>query len=126
MSGGVNNYTWQNNGVPSMLTLHGKAYHRIFDLQAQYQSLSVNNSSRFYIYDSEFMSQSNSLRVNAGISTALRNYIHHNIPWAQQYRAAVDEIINSNQTMSATAFIEFAEVSRVNDGPVIGQPSLQK
>ena len=36
-----------------MLTLHGEAYHRIFDLQQQYRDMNVSNSSKFYIFDRE-------------------------------------------------------------------------
>lgn len=121
-AGGMQKSTWTQPSPPSMLTLHGKAYHRIFDLEEQYQTMTVNNSSRLYIYDSDFMNTSNSLNVNRQTSSAVRNYVQNNIPWAQQYRAAVDEVIRSNDVTSGPAFIEFAEVSRVNDGPVIGQP----
>ena len=51
----------------------------------------------------------------------IRDYIQTNIPWAGQYRAAVDEVIASPNVQSGPAFVEFAEVSRANDGPVIGQ-----
>ena len=54
-AGGVDEISWtQPDRGPSMLTLHGKAYHRIFDLQLQYEDMNVSNSSRFYIFDSEF------------------------------------------------------------------------
>jgi len=47
-AGGVDKRSWtQLNRGPSMLTLHGKAYHRIFDLQQQYEDINVSNSSRF-------------------------------------------------------------------------------
>lgn len=41
----------------------------------------------------------------------LRDYIQTHIPWAQQYRAAVDELIASPDVSSGLAFVEFAEVS---------------
>lgn len=121
-AGGMQKGIWINPGPPSMSTLHGKAYHEIFDLQEQYPMMSVTNNSRFYIYDSDFTNQANSLRINPRISATLRSYVQNNIPWARQYKAAVDEVINSNQVISGPAFIEFAEVSRINDGPVVGQP----
>ena len=71
-----------------MLTLHGKAYHRIFDLQQQY----VSNSSRFYIFDSEFAERCSSRKLNADIADTLRNHIHENVRWAQDYRSAVDSV----------------------------------
>ena len=49
-AGGVDKRMWtQPKRGPSMLTLHGKAYHRIFDLQQQYEDMNVSISSRFYI-----------------------------------------------------------------------------
>ena len=37
-----------------MLTIHGKAYGRVIDLQQQYEDMNVSNSGRIYIFDSEF------------------------------------------------------------------------
>ena len=121
-AGGMDKRTWTNPPPASMLTMHGKAYHRIFDLQEQYENLTVGNTARLYIYDSDFTQQSQSTRMNHNIATSLRNYITGNIPWAHQYKAAVDTVINSPNVTSGPAFIEFADVSRANDGPVIGQP----
>eukprot|EP00904_Undaria_pinnatifida_P008881 jgi/Undpi1/5122/HiC_scaffold_19.g08474.m1 len=104
-----------------MLTLHGKAYHRIFDLQEKYETMTVNNSSRFYIYDSEFVDKAQQLGIDLGVAETLRTHVRENISWARQFRAAVDDIIHSNAISSEPAFISFAETSRVNDGNVLGQ-----
>ena len=104
-----------------MLTLHGKAYHRIFDLQEKYETTNVSNSARFYIYDSEFVDQAQHLGIDLGIAKTLRDHVHENVSWAKQYRAAVNDIINSDAVSSEPAFIAFAEASRVNDGNVLGQ-----
>ena len=107
-----------------MLTLHGKAYHRIFDLQEQYADYNVSNSARFYIYDSEFADKASSLHLNMQTANVLRSHVNTNIKWAQQYRSAVDDVINHSAQTNRTsppAYIEFAEVSRVNDGPVVGE-----
>ena len=106
-----------------MLTLHGKAYHRIFDLQEQYTDFNVNNSARFYIYDSEFVANASSLELNIQFCNILRSHINTNIRWAQDYRSAVDDILNTldnNDPNGNVPFIEFAEVSRTTDGPVMG------
>lgn len=89
-AGGCENGTWTNPKPPSMLTLHGKAYHRIFDLQEKYETMNVYNSARFYIYDSEFVDQAQHLGIDLGIAETLRTHVHENISWARQYRAAVD------------------------------------
>jgi len=94
-----------------MLTLHGKAYHRIFDLQQQYEDMNVSNSSRFYIFDSEFAEKCSSRKLNADIADTLRTHIHENVGWAQDYRSAVDSVLNSpnlNDPTSPTPYIEFA------------------
>ena len=78
-----------------MLTLHGKAYHRIFDLQQQYEDMNVSNSSRFYIFDSEFAEKCSSRKLNADIADTLRTHIHENVRWAQDCRSAVDSVSNS-------------------------------
>ena len=77
-----------------MLTLHGKAYHRIFDLQLQYKDMNVSNSSRFYMFDSEFAKKCSSRKLNADIADTLRTHIHENVQWAQGYRSAVDSVLN--------------------------------
>ena len=38
-------------------------------------------------------------------------------------QAAVDEVITNNEVSSGPAFVECAEVGRVKDGPVVGQPA---
>ena len=75
-----------------MLTLHGKAYHRIFDLQLQYEDMNISNNSRFYIFDKEFAERCSSRTLNADIADTLRTYIHENVRWAQDYRSAVDSV----------------------------------
>ena len=107
-----------------MLILHGKAYHRTFDLQQQYEDLNVSNRSRFYIFDCEFADKCSSRKLNANIADTLRTHINENVRWAQDYRSAVDSVLNSpnlNDPNSPTAYIEFADVSRINDGPVFGE-----
>ena len=91
-AGGVDRRSWtQPDGGPSMLTLHGKAYHRIFDLQLQYEDMNVSNS-RFYMFDSEFAEKCSSRKLNADIAYTLRTPIHENVRWAQDYRSAVDSV----------------------------------
>ena len=90
-----------------MLTLHGKAYHRIFDLQLQYEDMNVSNSSRFYIFDSEFAEKCSRI-LNADIAGTLRTHIHENVRWAQDYRSSVDSVLNSpklNDPNSPTPYI---------------------
>ena len=85
-AGGVDKRSWtQPNRGPSMLTLHGKAYHRVFDLQQQYEDMNVSSSSRIYIFDSEFAKKC-SLKLNADIADTHRTHIHENVQWAQDYR----------------------------------------
>ena len=106
-----------------MLTLHGKAYHRIFDLQQQYEDINVSNSSRINIFDSEF-AKTCTLKLNADIADTLRTHIHENVQWAQDYHSAVDSVLNSpnlNDPISPTPYVEFADVSRIHDGPVLGE-----
>ena len=125
-AGGIEKRTWTEPRPPTMLTLHGKAYHhRIFDLQERYADYNVSNSARFYIYNSEFAQKASSLSLDLQIANTLRTHVNNKIKWAQQYRSAVDSIINAlskdNKTDSPATYIEFAEVSRVNDGPILGE-----
>ena len=53
-AGGIGKRSWTQPLAPSMLSLHGRAYHTIFDLQEQYNDMNVINNARFYIYNSEF------------------------------------------------------------------------
>lgn len=127
-AGGLQKRTWTQPAPPSMLTMHGRAYHRIFDLQERYSHLSVNNTSRFYVYDSEFQSRVDDLDLNHHIALHLRDHVHMNIPWATQFRSAVQDIIDaSTDHISHPAYIEFASVSRTNNGPLVGeQPSASE
>ena len=103
-----------------MLTLHGnKAYHRIFDLEEKFYTMSVSNRARFYIYDSEFVDQVQQLGIDLGIAETSRNHVRENIPLAGQYLAAIDDIINYNAVSSEPAFI--AQGSKKNDRNVLGE-----
>ena len=85
--------------------------------------MNVSNSSRFYIFDSEFAEKC-SWKLNADIADTLRTNVHENVRWAQDYRSAVDSVLNSpnlNDPNSPTPYIEYADVSRINDGPVLGE-----
>lgn len=120
---GMRKETWTQPIEASMLTMHGRAYHRIFDLQQHYAGMNVANSSRYYIYDSEFNLQSRALHVNSNTAASLRSYFHNNLPWVVQYKSAVDEVLRSNTIQSEPAVLEFAEVSRIDDGHVLGAPA---
>ena len=120
-AGGIENRSWTQGKPPTMLTLHGKAYHRIFDLQEKYQNQNVNNSARFYIFDSEFAQTTSSQHLDSRIAGTLRSHVNSEIRWAREYRSAVDTILNTSASESSAPFIEFSEVSRVNDGPVLGE-----
>ena len=64
-------------------------------MQPQYEDMNVSNSSRFYIFDSEFAEKCSSRKLNADIADTLRTHIHENVRWAQDYRSAVDSVLNS-------------------------------
>ena len=54
----------------------------------------------------------------------LRTHIHENVRWAQDYRSAVDSVLNSpklNDPNSPTPYIEIADGSCINDGLVLGE-----
>ena len=70
-----------------MLTLHGKAYHMIFDLQlTAVRRHEFSNSGRISIFDSWFAKKCSSRKLNADIADTLRTHIHENVQWAQDYR----------------------------------------
>ena len=65
-----------------------------------------------------------SRKLNADIADTLRIQIHENVRWAQDYRSAVDSVWNSpnvNDPTCPTPYIQFADVSRINDGPGLGE-----
>ena len=111
-AGGVDKRSWtQPNRGSSILTLHSQAYHRIFDLQQQYEDMNVSNSSRIYIFDSEF-AETCSRKLNTDIVDTLRTHIHDIVRLAQDHRSAVDSVLNSpvvNDPNSPTPYIEFAD-----------------
>ena len=74
----------------------------------QYEDMNVSNSGRIYIFDSEFAQKCSSRKLNADIADTLRTHIHENVQWAQDYRSAVDSILNSpnlNDPNSPTPYI---------------------
>ena len=117
-TGGLEKRTWTQPSPPSMLTLHGRAYHRVFDLQQEHTSLdhtNVSHCARLYIYSSEF-NMIQSLNVDLHTANTLRDHVHTKIKWVRQFRSAADDVINSHQTLhepSSSAFIEFEQTSRV-------------
>lgn len=123
-AGGVEKQTWTQPVPPSMLRLARRAYHRIFDLQERYEGTNLSTSSRFYVYDSEFDRAVQNHDLNDSIARTLQTDIHEKIPWIRHYRSAVNYILNSDEPSlvnSGLAYVEFATVSRVNDGADIGQ-----
>lgn len=64
------------------------------------------------------------MSLNLQTADTLRTYVTNNIRWAHQYQSAVDNTINSStddNPNSPSPSIEFADVSRANDGPVLGE-----
>lgn len=106
-----------------MLTMHGKAYRRIFDLHNEYEDMIVANTACLYIYYSDFTQQSQSTGMNHNTATFLRTCTLRNIPWAQQYKYAINDVINSTNDTSGPVFVGFAKNSRAKDGAIIGQPA---
>ena len=54
----------------------------------------------------------------------LRTHIHENMRWAREYRSAVDSVLNNpilRNPNGPTPYIEFADVSGVDNGPVLGE-----
>lgn len=62
-----------------MLTLHGRAYHRIFDLHEKYSDLNVSNNARFYIFDSKFNARVSSPQLDKHLTSALRTHVHRHV-----------------------------------------------
>ncbi|CAN0014081.1 unnamed protein product, partial [Pylaiella littoralis] len=85
-AGGIEKRTWTQPRGKSILTIHGKAYHRLFDLSLTYPEMNVSNSSRFYIFDSEFAQGASSLSLRHDVANTLRTHIHTNVKWAREYR----------------------------------------
>ena len=112
--------TWTQPTVgPSMPTLDGKAYHRIFDLYTSYSGTTVQNCSRFYIFDGELNSQAQDLSLNSAIVVNLRNRLICRNSWCRTFPSAVDEVLNSLPLPhdAAPAYIEFQPITNALAGP---------
>ena len=86
--------------------------------------MNVSNSSRFCIYHSEFAEKCSSLNLDEEVANTLCTHIHENVEWAQNHRSAVDSISNNPDVHNPDLpppYIEFADVSRTNDGPILGE-----
>ena len=86
--------------------------------------MNISNSSRFYIFDSEFAQNCSSQNINADRANTLRTHIHQHVRWARDYRSAVYSVLNfpnKHDPNSPTPLKEFADVSRINDGPIVGE-----
>ena len=123
----IDKKSWtQPQKVQTMPTLHRNAYHIIFDLLQQYRDMNVSNSSRCYIFDSDFAQNCSSRNLNVDIVNMVRTHIHENVRWAREYWSAVDSALNTflRKSNGRTPYIEFADVSRVEDGSVLGEQVL--
>ena len=115
--------TWTQPNGDSMLTLHGRAYHRLFDPFEQYvdENIAVTNLARLYLFDNGHVDHArqdgklNLTFVNS-IKTAL---LQHN-KWVHTYLAVVDEVHRESGGVVPDARIVFAPTSREKDGPIVG------
>ncbi|CAM9823851.1 unnamed protein product [Laminaria digitata] len=112
MLGAAPTPTWTQPSYPSMLQLHGRAYHRIMDaFRGQHnESTPVVNKARMYIYDAQMMQQArtmNGLDMDT-VSALSASLASHN------------SRIRHNDESADNVGIEFAQVTRQTHGSVVG------
>jgi len=113
--------TWTQPFYPSMLQLHGRAYHRIMDgFRTNYSERTpVVNKARMYMYDAELLRHAQNQRaLDPSVVAAVSSSLNTHNSWITSYRSVLLEIDRSNNTDNVG--IEFAQVTRREDGPVIG------
>ena len=113
--------TWTQPSYPSMLQLHGRAYHRIMDgFRTNYSERTpVVNKARMYMYDAELLRHAQNQRsLDPSVVAAVSSSLNTHNSWIKSYRSVLLEIDRSNNTDNVG--IEFAQVTRREDGPVIG------
>ena len=113
--------TWTQPSYPSMLQLHGRAYHRIMDgFRTNYSERTpVVNKARMYMYDAELLRHAQNQRsLDPSVVAAVSSSLNTHNSWITSYRSVLLEIDRSNNTDNVG--IEFAQVTRREDGPVIG------
>ena len=62
------------------------------------------------------------LNLDEEIANTLRTHVHGNVKWSQDYRSAVDSVLNNpdlHNTDLPPPYIGFAVVSRSDDGSVL-------
>ena len=66
--------TWTEPPPPSMLQLHGRAYHRIFDANNDYNNESTppTNHARMYIYDASRRQRAEQLSLDSMVVDRLQ------------------------------------------------------
>ena len=101
---------WTQPSYPSMLQLHGRAYHRIMDaFRGQHdEPTPVANKARMYVYDDEMMQQARSMDgLNmATVATLSAALATHN-SWVRQYKSILLDLNNSVESNDNVG-IEFA------------------
>lgn len=117
---------WTNPSAPSMFTLHGRSYHRIFDAQAVYYNYNVTNNSRLYIYDGEIDRHVETLNLHNNTTTPLRQFLLDNNQRYRTYRSAVYDLLNRPDEEGkklSPAYIEFEPITRALSGPhqIVGE-----
>ena len=125
--------TWVNyplSGGKSMLTLHGRAYHRIFDPLASYEdeNVAVRNLARLYLsdYGGHVAEAHNDDKLDTNFVHEIRRALLQHNTWAHTYLAVVDQIHSAYGDDVGDARIVFAPTSRAQDGPIVGDaPSTQ-
>ncbi|CAM9337287.1 unnamed protein product, partial [Scytosiphon promiscuus] len=112
--------TWTQPSYPSMLQLHGRAYHRVMDGFREYSERTpVVNKARIYMYDSALMAHAATQKnLDNSVVQALSSSLYHNNSWIRTYKSVLLEVNDSNPEDNVG--IEFAEVSRQTHGNIIG------
>ena len=79
----------------------------------------VVNKARMYMYDAELLRHSQNQRsVDPSVVAAVSSSLNTHNSWMKSYRSVLLEIDRSNNTDNVG--IEFAQVTRREDGPVMG------
>jgi hypothetical protein len=116
--------TWVTYPGKSMLTLCGRAYHRIFDPLAPYEDecKEVQNLARLYLTDfggHQAVAEKDK-KLDFNFVKAIRDALLQVNTWAHTYLAVIDEVHEANSGEVGDARIVFAPTSRAEHGPIVG------
>ncbi|CAM9746325.1 unnamed protein product [Phaeothamnion confervicola] len=114
--------TWVEPAPPSMLTMSGRAYHRIFDPNATYhEQVDIRNHSRLYMYGGHREEAMKNQQLIPIYVASLSDHLYRDNSWIRSYRCVIHDVFANHPEVVPEAHIVFEPTSRATHGSIAGE-----